>query len=99
MRWYAVKYVWSDVGTKGAICDKKRNPFAAQDTVILESGGPVNVWRDENLDLDAEFRKHFADGDPSADVPDFMGVGLMTDGDQTQSDSVADYAEFSLRRR
>jgi hypothetical protein len=99
LRWYAVKYVWSAVGTKGATCDKKRNPLAAQDTVILESGAPVNVWRDENVDLDAEFRKHFADGDPKADVPDFMGVGLMTDGDQTHSDSVADYAEFSLRRR
>jgi len=65
LRWYAVKYAWSTVGTKGVTCDKKRNPFAAQDTVILQSGGPVNVWRDENVDLDVEFRKHFADGDPT----------------------------------
>jgi hypothetical protein len=99
LRWYTIKYVWSAVGPKGATCDKKRNPFAAQDTVILESGAPVHMWRDENVDLDAEFRKHFADGDSSANVPDFMGVGLMTDGDQTQSNSAADYAEFSLGRR
>jgi hypothetical protein len=99
LRWYAVKYVWSAVGPKGAICDRKRNPFMAQDTVIMETGTPIGVWRDETIDLDAEFRKHFADGDPSASVPDFMGVGIMSDGDQTQSESVADYAEFSLRRR
>jgi hypothetical protein len=99
LRWYAVKYVWSAVGPKGAVCDKKRNPFVAQDTVIIETGGPLNVWRDETLDLDAAFRRHFAEGDPTADVPDFMGVGIMTDGDQTQSESMADYAQFSLRRR
>jgi len=99
LRWYAVKYVWSSVGPKGAVCDKKSNPFMAQNTVILESGGPVGQWRDVKLDLDAEFRKHFADGDPKAPVPDFMGVGIMSDGDQTHSESVADYAEFNLRRR
>jgi len=99
LRWYALKYVWSTVGPKGAICEKKSNPLMAQDTVILETGAPVNVWRDETVDLDAEFRKHFADGDPNASVPDFMGVGIMSDGDQTESESVADYAEFSFRRR
>jgi len=99
LRWYALKYVWSAVGPKGEICDKKRNPFMAQDTVILESGAPLNIWRNENIDLDSEFRKHFADADPKAEVPDFMGVGLMTDGDQTNSISVADYADFSLARR
>jgi hypothetical protein len=91
--------VWSAVGTKGAVCDKKRNPFVAQDTVILESGAPINTWRDETIDLDAAFREHFANNDPKAKVPDFMGVGLMTDGDQTQSKSAADYAEFTLGRR
>jgi hypothetical protein len=31
-------------------------------------------------------------------VPDFMGVGIMSDGDQTRSDSSADYADFVLDR-
>ncbi len=99
LRWYALKYVWSSVGPKGAVCDKKSNPFMAQDTVILESGGPLNTWHDETIDLDAEFRKHFENGDPKSEVPDFMGVGIMTDGDQTHSNSVADYADFYLSRR
>ncbi len=99
LRWYALKYVWSSVGPRGATCDRKRNPFMAQDTVILQTGAPTGVWRGETIDLDAEFRRHFADGDASASVPDFMGVGIMSDGDQTRSDSVADYAEFQLRLR
>lgn len=98
LRWYALKYVWSDVAPKGAVCDKKSNPFAAQNTVVLESGAPLNVWKAERIDLKAEFRKHFEHGDPNASVPDFMGVGIMSDGDQTHSDSSADYADFVLER-
>ena len=98
LRWYALKYVWSAVGPKGAVCDKKSNPFAAQDTVVLESGAPLGEWKTEHIDLKAEFRKHFEDGDPTASVPDFMGVGIMSDGDQTHSDSSADYADFVLDR-
>jgi hypothetical protein len=96
LRWYVLKYVWSAVGTKGAVCGRKRNPLVAQDTVVLESGGPVNTWKTESLDLRAEFRKHFADGDASAVVPDLLGIGIMTDGDQTHSDSAADFAEFVI---
>lgn len=98
LRYYTLKYVWSAVGPKGAVCDQKRNPFVAQDTVVLESGGPLGEWRTESIDLKAEFRKHFENGDPNASVPDFLGVAIMTDGDQTKSESVADYADFVLGR-
>jgi hypothetical protein len=94
LRYFTLKYVWSAVGTKGRVCDKKRNPFVAQDTVILESGAPLEMWRTETLDLKSEFRKHFAGGDPHADVPDFVGIGLMSDGDQTHSESSADFGAF-----
>lgn len=96
MRHYTLKYVWSSVGTPGAVCAKKRNPFVAQDTVILRSGGPLESWKTEVIDLPGEFRKHFADGDAKASVPDFMGVALMSDGDQTKSESSADFGKFSL---
>ena len=96
LRWYTLKYAWSSVGPRGAICDRKRNPFAAQDTIILESGGPLGTWRSEEIDLAAEYRRHFEDGKADADVPDFVGIGLMTDGDQTQSESSADYADFTV---
>ena len=98
IRYYTLKYVWSAVGTKGRVCASKRNPFVAQDTVILESGPPLNVWRSVDLDLKTEFRKHFADGNPDAPVPDFVGIGLMSDGDQTHSPSSADYGPFTISR-
>lgn len=98
LRYYTLKYVWSAVGTKGSVCDKKRNPFVAQDTVVLESGAKGEVWRHVDLDLHAEFRRHFADGDQKADVPDFVGIGVMSDGDQTKSESSADFGTFVLSR-
>ncbi len=96
LRWYTLKYVWSSVGARGKICDRKRNPFVAQDTIIVESGGPLGVWKRNEIDLRAEFRNHFEGGDPEASVPDFAGVAIMSDGDQTRSESAADYANFVL---
>jgi hypothetical protein len=92
LRWYALKFVWSAVGTKGSVCDRKRNLFVAQDTIILETGGPLGVWRPETIDLDAQFHAHFGDDE----IPDLQGLGLMTDGDQTRSESSADYGGFAL---
>ena len=96
LKWYSLKYSWSSVGEKGAVCDQKRNLFVVQDTVILESGGPLGEWKDEEIDPSAEFRAHFEGGNPNADVPDLVGIGLMSDGDQTRSISSADYAGFTL---
>jgi hypothetical protein len=96
LKWYSIKYVWDTDATKGQICDQKRNLFVVQDTVILESDGPLGVWKQEEVDPSAEFRAHFENGDPNADVPDLVGIGLMTDGDQTHSISAADYTGFVL---
>jgi hypothetical protein len=97
LRWYSLKYVWSASRPVGTICDRRRNPFVAQDTVVLESGGPLNTWKHESIDLAHEFRAHFEDGDADADVPDLIGLGVMTDGDQTKSESAGDYADFVFR--
>jgi hypothetical protein len=96
LRYYTLKYVWTALGKKGAVCDSKRNPFVAQDTVVLRAGPPLDSWQTEEIDLRAEFRKHFEGGDASAAVPDFVGVGIMTDGDQTGSASSADFGTFTL---
>src|SRR5262249_45436565 len=96
LRYYLLKYSWSTEAPKRAVCDKRRNPFMARDTIILESGGELNVWKEEELDPRGEFVRHF--GGSREDVPDFVGIGLMTDGDQTQSPSEADYGGFSVMR-
>ncbi len=96
LRWYALKYVWSTVDGVGSVCHRIRNLFAAQDTVVAESGPPLDVWVTETIDLKSEFRRFFEGGDSSADVPDLVGVGVMSDGDQSHSVSAADFGGFTL---
>lgn len=94
LRYYTIKYVWSTVAPRGTTCNSERNPFVAQDSVILESGGATGQWKAEEVDLPSEFRRHFEDGRPDASVPDFVGLGVLTDGDATHTESAADYAGF-----
>jgi hypothetical protein len=98
LRYYTLKYVWSAVGQRGRVCDKKRNPFLAQDTIILEAGPSSGAFRSVEIDLALEYRRHFEDGDRTAAVPPFVGIGLMSDGDQTGSESSADFGSFTLKR-
>jgi hypothetical protein len=96
LRWYSLKYVWSTTRPPGTICDRRRETFVAQDTIVLESGGAPGVWKRESIDLAREFRKAFADGDEKADLPALVGLAVMTDGDQTKTASTGDYADFVL---
>jgi hypothetical protein len=97
--WYSLKYVWSSVAPRGVTCDKRRNVLSAQDTVIVESGGPLERWRTVELDLEAEFRRHFEKEHRSEERPEFMGIGIMSDGDQTHSPSAADFGGFVVTLR
>jgi len=99
LRWYSLKLIWSSEAPAGVTCNGTRNPFVASDSVILRSGAPTGVWRDEEIDPAALFRAHFEDGNPNAEVPELQGIGIMTDGDQTGTVSVADYAGFVLFKR
>jgi len=98
LRWYSLKYVWSTTRPPGTICDRRRDTFVAQDTIVLQSGGPPGVWKRESIDLAREFRKAFADGDEKAELPPLVGLAVMTDGDQTKTESTGDYADFVLSR-
>jgi hypothetical protein len=96
LRWYSLKYVWSTTRPPGTVCDRRRNTFVAQDTVVLESGGPPGVWKRESIDLAGDFRKYLAEGDQHADIPPLVGLAVMSDGDQTKTESTGDYADFVL---
>ena len=91
LRWYSLKFVWSTEAPKGATCNSIRNPFVASDSIVLRSGGGGSRWVEEEIDPEALFRQHFG-----GDVPELQGLGILTDGDQTRSASVADYAGFEL---
>jgi len=99
LRWYSIKLVWSSEGAVGATCNRTRNPFVASDSIIVHSGSPTGMWQEEEIDPDALFRAHFEGGNPDAEVPELQGVGIMTDGDQTRTSSMADYAGIVLYKR
>ena len=96
MRWYSLKLVWSSEARAGATCNQTRNPFVASESIIVRSGLPTGVWFEEEIQPDALFRAHFEGGDPTAEVPELQGIGIMTDGDQTHTVSAADYSGFVL---
>jgi hypothetical protein len=96
MRWYVLKYVWSGNSPLGAVCERKRSLLLTRDTIILERGPARETWLREVVDVRRAFIDHFADGDPAAAVPDFVGIGVMSDGDQTHSESGADWAGFEV---
>ena len=96
LRWYVLRYVWSPVSPLGATCDRKRSLFLFRDTIILERAGAPGTWRTELVDVRRSFIERFADGNPHANVPDLVGIGVLTDGDQTNSLSAAEWADFEL---
>ena len=97
LRYYTLKYVWSAGNVPlGHVCGRKRNPFVAQDTIIKQAGPSSGAWETVEIDLDSAFRRHFEDGDAKAKVPKFFGVGIMSDGDQTKSESSADFGVFTF---
>jgi hypothetical protein len=98
LRWYGLKYSWSTDARVGSVCDARNNPFLRGETVVLRTGGPLGQWASESIDVEAEFRRHFAGGDPRAEVPELIGVAVLTDGDDTRSPASADYASFVLSR-
>jgi hypothetical protein len=97
MKWYILRYVWSSASPLGAVCDRRRSLLLARHTIVLESGGAPGTARPEVLDVRRAFIDHFAGGDPNADVPDLLGIGVMSDGDQTRSESGAEWAGFELQ--
>ena len=87
-----IKYVWATIGTVGQSCQSNRGWFFDRDTTLLQVGGPLDVWTSYTMDPRREFVKHY--GGKLEDVPDFVAIGVMTDGDNSQSPAAADYADF-----
>jgi hypothetical protein len=89
-----IKYVWNTVGSPGRSCELANNLFFAKREVVLRSGGATGVWHTETVDPRQDFVRYF--GGKLEDVPDFVALGVLTDGDATNSKSEADYADFVL---
>jgi hypothetical protein len=89
-----IKYVWNSVGPAHRSCELANNLFFAKRVVVLRSGGELDTWRTETVDPRRDFVRYF--GGTLEDVPDFVALAVLTDGDATNSPSEADYADFVL---
>jgi len=92
-----IKYVWNSVGPSGRSCELANNMFFAKREVVLRSGGQTGAWHTETVDPRHDFVRYY--GGKLEDVPDFVALGVLTDGDATSSRSEADYADFVLLDR
>ena len=89
-----IKYVWNSVGPANRSCELANNLFFAKRIVVLRSGGEADTWQTETVDPRADFVRYF--GGKLEDVPDFVALAVLSDGDATNSRSEADYADFTL---
>jgi hypothetical protein len=85
----SIKYVWSSDLPVGRVMEKTPGRFV----VVVARSGPVglNTWQSMTVDVAEDYRKFFkkVSGNPD-------GFGILTDGDQTLSPAVCDYAEFEI---
>jgi hypothetical protein len=89
-----IKYVWNATGKPGKTCELANNPFFAKRIIVLRAGGPTDTWHTEEVDPRADFVRYY--GGKLEDVPDFVGLAVLTDGDATKSEVDADYTDFAL---
>jgi hypothetical protein len=92
----SLKYIWSERLPKGFEFDQGRKAVK-----VLESGAPTNrdQWIQERVDVASDFRRRFG----VQKLLNPIGLSILTDSDDTQSDnspSVAegDYADFKICR-
>lgn len=91
---YVIKYIFS-------MANKKGFNFRAEDSnflnklhiVVLEDRvNEVGKWLEYEIDFYDDFKKYFE----KEDVPPLMGIGILSDGDGTKKEVIADYAGFYL---
>lgn len=84
-------YVWCNKRAPGSVIHNPRTDRIRK--IVLESGNQnLNQWLDYERDIKADFERAFGEA-PGA----LLGVALMTDSDNTRSQTRAYYGPISLR--
>lgn len=94
----ALNYVWSSRVARGT---SWANPFSEQARMVSlgpgsseTTGGDVTDWREEQVDLVADYRAQFG-GEP----PEPLGLAIMTDSDNSCGRARALFADFRFVER
>ena len=89
---HTLKYVWSaSKGLKGKTLRGLVNPNSFY-IVLEDATSPRNQWIQETVNVLEDYRRLF-----HKDPPEVLGIGVLTDGDNTQSEAWADYDDFVFR--
>ena len=95
MKTYVIKYVFSTVVPVGTIIGRDPlYPLQQMYIVVINTWNSVekNQWVTATVDICTDFNRLFG----SDTCPELQGVGILTDGDGTSSEVVADYKQFIL---
>lgn len=92
---YVIKYIFSTAHKKGFNFRATDSNFINKlHIVVLEDRKPeIGKWLKEEINFYEDFKKYFE----REDVPPLLGIGVLSDGDGTKQDVVADYADFTLK--
>ncbi|MCY3556273.1 MAG: DUF3047 domain-containing protein [Gemmatimonadetes bacterium] len=89
-----LKYVWSTTAPVGT--HYRREGIGRPHVIVLESGKEkLGQWVEESVDVHADYVRIFGKKPPRKAV----GIGILTDGNATGSDSRGDYDDFVVHRR
>jgi hypothetical protein len=93
MPYATLMYVWCNTRAPGSVIINPRTDRIRK--LVVESGkGRLNQWLDYQRDIAADFEQAF--GEPPGAL---LGVGLMTDTDNTRSKAQAWYGPVTLTKR
>ena len=93
MPYATLMYVWCNTRAPGTVIINPRTDRIRK--LVVESGtGGLNQWRDYQRDIAADFEQAF--GEPPGAL---LGVGIMTDTDNTRSSAQAWYGPVTLTKR
>lgn len=89
-----LKYVWSTTVPVGT--QYRRDGIGRPHVIVLESGKEkLGQWVEESVDVYADYIRIFGKKPPRNAV----GIGILTDGNATGTDSKGDYDNFVVHRR
>ena len=93
-RSYAIKYFWAPTDPVGTVLRQSNWIFGKLFGEVIRSGGPAGEWHVETRNVLGDFKTAF-ERDPPEPV---RGFGILSDGDETNTDASADFDDFEAIR-
>lgn len=87
----AINYVWSSSEPAGRHWD---NPFSEESKMISLGRGPLGEWKDEEVDVLADYERLFGEAPPEP-----VGLAVMSDSDNSCQKATAYVAAFRFVER